>query len=97
MSTVETAGFSRLRKESILFGLLLLAGLLLLPALIYVVGKAIFESYGGGSMMDFMRQLFGRLGAGDASAFFLVLSPYLVWQSLRLSVAALRWSRPGRE
>lgn len=86
---------SRLRKESILFGLLLLCGLLLLPVAIFLVGNSIFGSYGGGGLMDFFGALFARLAAADLAALFLVLSPYLIVQVLRLSAAALRRRSPA--
>lgn len=94
MSEPRKAGASRLKKESILFGLLLLGGLLLLPVAIFLVGNSVFGDYGDGGIMDFYSALFARLASADLTAFFLVLSPYLVIQTLRLAVGALRWQKP---
>ena len=72
----------------------LFIGLVLLPVAVYVVGQAIFGEYGGGSYGHFFAELSGRVRAGDAAAWFLVLSPYLGWQMLRL--IALGWRTAGR-
>ncbi len=90
MTATETSRRSPLQREALLFAILGLAGLLLLPAAIYLVGQAVFGDYGGGSYFDFHGRLLGRLLAGEPSVLFLLLSPYLVWQALRLSVRLLR-------
>ncbi len=91
MVTKESAGTNRLRKELILFGVLFLIGLLVLPVVIFVVGKAVFSNYGGGGLADFVGGVLRRVFTGEAAALLLVLSPYLLWQVLRLSLLALRW------
>lgn len=73
---------------------LLFVGMVLLPVAVYVVGQAIFGEYGGGSYGRFFGDLSGRIRAGDAAAWFLILSPYLGWQTLRL--IALGWRIAGR-
>ena len=80
------------RETALLLGFLFL-GLVLLPVAIYVVGQAIFGDYGGGSYGHFS-ELSGRIRAGDSAAWFVVLSPYLGWQTLRL--IALGWRSAGR-
>lgn len=95
MSEPHKAGASRLKKEAILFGVLLAFGLLLLPVAIYLVGNTVFGDYGDGVITDFFASVVARLLAGDLAAVFLVLSPYLIWQTLRLSIAALRRRTPG--
>ena len=80
-------------EAAMLLGLLFL-GLVLLPVAIYVVGQAIFGDYGGGSYGHFYSELSSRIRAGDIAAWFLVLSPYLGWQTLRL--VALGWRSAGR-
>lgn len=95
MSEESTAGSRRLRTELLLFLGLLATGLLLLPAAIYIVGKAVFSDYGGGDYFDFYANLFKALFGGELSVLFLLLSPYLVWQSLRLTVALFRKRAPS--
>jgi hypothetical protein len=77
------------REAALLVGFLFL-GLVLLPVAIYLVGQAIFGDYGGGSYGQFFSDLSGRIRAGDGAAWFLVLSPYLGWQTLRLMGVAWR-------
>ena len=81
------------REASLLLGFFFV-GLVLLPIAIYVVGQAIFGDYGGGSYGRFFSELSGRVRAGDPAAWFLVLSPYLGWQTLRL--IGLAWRVAGR-
>lgn len=81
------------REAGLLLGLLLV-GLLLLPVAVYLVGQAIFGDYGGGSFGHFYSELSGRIRAADPAAWFLVLSPYLGWQTLRL--VAVGWRAAGR-
>ena len=81
------------RETGLLLGLLFF-GLVILPVAVYVVGTAIFGEYGGGSYGHFFSELSGRIRVGDAAAWFLVLSPYLGWQTLRL--IALAWRLAGR-
>ena len=81
------------REAALLLGFLFL-GLVLLPIAIYVVGQAIFGDYGGGSYGHFFSELSSRIREGDLAAWFLVLSPYLGWQTLRL--IALGWRLAGR-
>lgn len=81
------------RELGLLFGLLFV-GMVLLPVAVYVVGQAIFGEYGGGGYGHFFGDLSGRIRAGDVAAWFLVLSPYLGWQTLRL--IALGWRIAGR-
>jgi len=78
---------------ALLLGFLFI-GLVLLPVAVYVVGQAIFGDYGGRSYGHFFAELSGRVRGGDAAAWFLVLSPYLGWQTLRL--IALGWRMAGR-
>lgn len=81
------------RELALLLGFVFV-GLVLLPIAIYLVGQAIFGDYGGGSYAHFFSELSGRVRAGDAAAWFLVLSPYLGWQTLRL--IGLGWRIAGR-
>jgi hypothetical protein len=81
------------REAALLLGFLFL-GLVLLPVAIYLVGQAIFGDYGGGSFSHFYLELSSRIRAGDGAAWFLVLSPYIGWQTLRL--IGLGWRIAGR-
>ena len=81
------------REAGLLLGLLLV-GLVLLPVAVYIVGQAIFGDYGGDSYGHFYSQLGGRIRAMDPAAWFLVLSPYLGLQILRL--IALGWRAAGQ-
>lgn len=79
-----------LRNESLLFLALLFTGLFLLPAAIYLVGKAVFGEYGGTGFAAFYGTLHSELRGGEPSVWFLVLSPYMIWQLLRFSFRAFR-------
>ena len=78
------------KKESLLLLWLLLAGIFILPGAIYLIGRAMFGEYGGTGFSAFYGQLHSELRSSDYSVWFLVLSPYLVWQILRLTVRVFR-------
>lgn len=84
----------RLLGETALFLGLLLFGLVLLPTAIYLVGGEVFGSYGAPGFSGFFGDLSSRFRNGDAVTWFLVLSPYLGWQVLRLTILA--WRLAGR-
>ena len=81
------------RKELGLLSGLLFFGLVLMPIAIFAIGQAIFGAYGGHGYGDFFGTLSAKLRSGDLVAWFLVGSPYLVWQSLRLTAFAWRRTR----
>lgn len=81
------------REVGLLAGLLFL-GLVIMPIVIYLIGQNIFGAYGGQGFGDFFGTLSEKIRAGDTVAWFLVLSPYLIWQCLRLM--ALAWRISGR-
>ena len=83
-----------LQKEVALLTGLLFIGMVLVPVAIYMVGKAVFGEYGGQGFAHFYGTLSGKLRDGDTVAWFLVLSPYLAWQCLRLT--ALAWRSASR-
>lgn len=72
----------------------MILGLIVLPIAIWFVGKSVFGAYGGAGYADFFGVLSAKLRNGDVVAWFLVLSPYLVWQCLRLM--ALGWRTVGK-
>lgn len=74
--------------------MLLFFGLVLLPIAIWFVGKTVFGTYGGAGYADFFGTLSGKIRNGDLVAWFLVLSPYLVWQCVRLMVFG--WRTAGK-
>ncbi|MDJ0794012.1 MAG: hypothetical protein QNI98_07185 [Woeseiaceae bacterium] len=94
MSKTQSAFRRILTKELALLAILLFFGLVLLPIAIWFVGKAVFGAYGGAGYMDFFGTLSGKIRSGDFVAWFLVLSPYLVWQIIRLT--ALGWRAVGK-
>lgn len=83
-----------LKKEAALLVALLLFGMVLLPVAIWMVGNLVFGAYGGAGYGDFFSSLSGKLRSGNLVAWFLVLSPYLTVQVIRL--AALGWRRAGK-
>ena len=94
MPATDETRTSPLKREALLFAIFGLAGLLLLPGAVFLVGQAIFGDYGGGSYFDFHAGLLGRLLSGEPAVLFLLLSPYFVWQAVRLGFRLLR-QRPA--
>ena len=82
-------------KELALLAGFLFFGLAVMPILIYFVGDMVFGAYGGVGYGDFFGTLSQKVRNGDAVACFLVLSPYLGWQCVRLT--ALAWRLAGRQ
>lgn len=81
-------------RELCLFLCLLFVGLVLLPIGVYLVGDQVFGTYGGYGFSDFFGAISSKIRAGDGVAWFLILSPYLGWQTVRLT--ALMWRLIGR-
>ncbi|MDH4314540.1 MAG: hypothetical protein OEW68_06840 [Gammaproteobacteria bacterium] len=77
-----------LRNEFALFLGLFLTGIVILPVMIYLVGQGFFGAYGGNGFADFYSRLHYELRSWQPVAWYLVLSPYLCWQLLRLTVWA---------
>ncbi|MBT8083648.1 MAG: hypothetical protein HKP32_05090 [Woeseia sp.] len=97
MSEPRKAGAHRVKIEFIQLGILFLCGLLLVPLAIFLVGSSIFGGYAGGNFLDFLTAYLRRLAAADLATWFLLFAPYLIWQSLRATVAAFRWrKRPAK-
>ena len=89
--TEQTNSPSRIiRKEAAVFAGLLFFGLVLLPILIWFVGKTVFGAYGGAGFAEFYGTLSGKIRSGDLVAWFLVLSPWLAWQVVRLALLGWR-------
>jgi len=81
------------KEVALLVGLLFL-GLIGVPIIIYLVGQTVFGPYRGVGFADFFGTLGGKIREGDTVAWFLVLSPYLSWQCLRL--VAFGWRLAGQ-
>ena len=78
------------RKElALLLGLLFL-GLVIAPIAIFWIGQSLLGDYGGYGYGHFFGNLSARIRGGDPVAWFVVLSPYLAWQVLRLMLFAWR-------
>jgi len=80
-------------KELALFLVALLFGMVLLPLCIYFIGRALFGEYAGMGFSDFYGMLHSELRSGQPVVWFLMLSPYLAWQLLRLSIYGFRRQR----
>ena len=87
---------SRFRRELVTFVLLALLGVFFLPLAIYLVGNEIFGAFSGSGFGDFYRTLHSDLRDGQPVVLFLLLSPYLVWQLLRLTFYTFRRMAPPR-
>lgn len=83
-----------IRKEVGLLVGLLFVGIVLMPIAIYAVGQGIFGTYGGHGYGGFFGAISEKIRSGDGVAWFLVLAPYLAWQTLRLTGRA--WRHLGR-
>ena len=81
-------------KELALLTGFLFLGLVVLPIATFIVGQSVFGTYAGVGYGDFFGTLSAKVRGGDIVAWFLILSPYLGWQSLRLTVFA--WRIAGR-
>ena len=93
MSTLPVNLSPQFRKEAALFVALAFVGIVILPIAIYFVGQAIFGAYAGTGYSDFFGAISAKLRRLDSVAWFLVLSPYLFLQCLRLTVFAWRQAR----
>ena len=83
-----------IRKETALFLVLFLFGLVVLPICIWFTGKIVFGAYDGNGYGDFFGVLSARIRSFDPFAWFLVLSPWLVFQMARLML--LGWRAVGK-
>lgn len=81
---------NRLMKETALLAILGFVGLAILPLCIWFVGQAIFGEYGNGGFSSFFGALHRELREGEPAAWFLLLSPYLTWQLVRLTLWGFR-------
>ena len=82
-----------LREVALFLGLLFL-GFVIVPIAIYWIGPHVLGDFGGAGYSDFFGTLSARIRGGDLTAWFFVLSPWLVLQVLRMTVFA--WRVSGR-
>ena len=75
-----------LKKEFIVLVIFIFLSLLLVPIIIFVVGELVFGKYEGNGYMDFLIKLIEKLSSGNYVTWILILSPYIGWQILRLSL-----------
>lgn len=85
---------SFLKKEAAIFLAMLFLGLVVLPFAIWFVGNAVFGDYGGAGYADFFGNLGLKIRSGNMVAWFLVLSPWLALQIVRLALAG--WRQAGK-
>lgn len=85
----------RVRREIVKMAILLLAGVVLLPFAVYLVGQVIFGAYGGDGMFGFAADFWARLLSVEAAAWFLALSPLLGISVLRLIFLGWRGTARG--
>ena len=83
-----------LKKEAAIFLAMLFLGLIILPVAIWFVGNVVFGDYGGAGYGDFFGNLTLRIVSGNLAAWFLVLSPWLTLQAVRLALAG--WRHAGK-
>ena len=69
---------------------MLFVGFVILPVAVWLVGNLIFGAYGGTGYGDFFGRLSGKILSGDIVAWFLVLSPWLALQVVRMALAGWR-------
>ena len=93
MTDQTTDWMPKVKKEIALFLALVFVGVLLLPIVVYLVGDKVFGEYSGAGFAAFFGTLHSDLRAGHSVVWFLVLSPYLVWQFLRLTMWGFRQTR----
>ena len=96
-TTAQPPGLRQIAtKEIALLSGFLFFGLAILPILIYYVGQVVFGAYSGFGYGDFFGTLSQKVRNGDSVAWFLIISPYLGWQCLRLTAFAWRLSDKER-
>ncbi len=70
-------------RELLTIALCLGLGLLVVPCLIYAVGRLLLGPYAAGSLFSLWRDFLAALAAGSFAAWFVVVGPYLLIWLLR--------------
>jgi hypothetical protein len=81
-----------IRRELRYFGLITVFGLIVLPFLVYLAGVLTLGPYEGG-LLAFLGSLYGAFFTLKASAWLLLLGPYLLFWILRLLTRPIRRRR----
>ena len=79
-----------IRREGLLFLFFAFLGIVVLPFAVWFVGNQVFGEFAGDGFGGFYRDLAGDVRALQPVALFLVFSPYLGVQLLRLTFFAFR-------
>jgi hypothetical protein len=67
-------------REILTIALCIGVGLLVMPCLIFATGRLVLGPYAHGNLFGLWQDFLGSLTTGSASAWFIVLGPYLlVW------------------
>ena len=85
-----------IRQEAILLLIMALIGVLFLPTAIYIVGAEVFGSYAGAGFGEFYREIHSALRTGQPVIVFLLFSPYIIWQLVRLTFVVFFRMAPAR-
>ena len=85
MSQNSDRPFAATRYELVLLAACLGLGAFILPFAVYFVGVLIFGEFGSGGLMDFYASVQFNIWTLNPVVWFLVLSPYLVVQTIRLT------------
>jgi hypothetical protein len=80
----EPEGPRTLLRELILAGLCLLLGVVVMPCLIFAIGRASLGPYEHGGVFALWRDFLQGLGHGSEAFWFVALCPYLLLCVLRL-------------
>jgi len=78
-------------KKIIIFILFFLAGLFILPLLLFSINDFIFGKYIGDGFIDFYNDYFNLMQKGNIAAWFISFSPYLIYVSTRLTIKGFRY------
>lgn len=89
---------SFLQRELALLGIGALLGFVVMPALTWAIGTAVFGKYaGGGSVFSLYGNFFKALGQGTLSFWMVAFGPYVLILVFRLLLAALRGPSSDKE
>lgn len=77
------------RGELLLAGCCLLVGVLLMPCLIWIVGRAVLGPYTHGGLFALLADFFAGLGGGSLAFWAIALGPYLLLQWVRIGYRLL--------
>ena len=80
----------RLQFEAMTFGVAVLAGLLIMPVLIYLAGLVVLKPYANGGVFSLYYDWFAGLFGGHSSFWIVVIGPLAFLTLFRLCRALLR-------